>query len=233
MENITHPYDYDKNRHMNFLTEQLAKAEAQINVLRDLLTRTKQAHEAEVIDFYMVEVNEDESAKSFRGFSITERYYISLRAVLYELNILLERQMQLLTLEAWMFSNRPKDKVNYEDTGIDTDIIIDDSKRYELISDLKWAELVKLFEGYYHIKLEEINLYKEVIQVRKIVNSLKHADGRKDTRKQPPPASLLELFDTTYMIEHDLVAKSIENLHGFLSAAYEFVLKQKSSVGLK
>ncbi len=43
--------------------------------------------------------------------------------------------MQLLTLEAWMFSNRQKDKVNYEDTGIDTDIIIDHSKGYELISD--------------------------------------------------------------------------------------------------
>ncbi len=49
MENSTsYSYNYDKHQHMKFLTKQLAEASAQINVLRDLFTRTKQTHEAEV-----------------------------------------------------------------------------------------------------------------------------------------------------------------------------------------
>jgi hypothetical protein len=121
-------------------------------------------------------------------FNPMQQEKIAIKAVFYEINALVEWELQNLASEAYHNSNRitktPKSLL---------DVPMDQISRIKLIWDLPFREICRLIEEHYEIKLCEAPGFNEIQGMRNTVNAFKHRKGFKDFRKDPK-GKLLEEF---------------------------------------
>ena len=108
------------------------------------------------------------------------RQEIAARAVYYELNALIEHELQRSAHLAWLESDRhlgPK--------GFDlNDLSVVSVESLKMTQDVPFGKITKLIESKYGIRLRELEGGNDFFKMRQIVNAFKHRDGLVDFRKQ-------------------------------------------------
>lgn len=114
-------------------------------------------------------------------FHPLETEAIAIRAVLYEINALIESVFHTVASEAYFSHQKYKNK---KETLGDISSLNEISK-IKFVSDLPFGEICNLIEKYYSVKLGDLPSRKYLQFVRQTVNSFKHNNGFKDFRKNP------------------------------------------------
>ena len=122
---------------------------------------------------------------------------IACKATLGELNALFE--WELYNIAIVPFSKAKK---------------VSEGSKLKLVSDLPVGKIIELIEGYYQIKLDDIDSYDDMMDIRNKVNSFKHRKGfkhpLKDRCKVIPEKFALSTTDTFKSI--DVVRKFVKDL---------------------
>jgi hypothetical protein len=101
---------------------------------------------------------------------------IASRAVLYELNALVESQLHAIARPLWLRSVYHKGPKHIQDLS---SITTESLKTLKMVSDLPMKEIITLIEMRYNITLDSIDGWSAFIELRSKVNAFKHRDGRK------------------------------------------------------
>ena len=127
------------------------------------------------------------------------REEITLRAIYYELNALIERNLQEFAQEAyWKSQKYPCSIKSIWDIKEKNDI-----RKLKLISDLKIDEIRQLLEGYCNISLNEMNHFGIIVKIREIANSFKHRNGFKDFRRDLKAGLRVNISDKHELTRED------------------------------
>lgn len=154
----------------------------ELNAIRDFLSKTLEGVDAE-----KAIICEREEAGEFRGldefsnalFDPVEREAIAIRAVLYEINALIEWELHHVALEAYHNSAKyAKTSKSFVDVSS-----LNEVSRIKLVSDLPFGEIYKLIEEYYEINLSDLPSFSQFQLIRQSVNAFKHRKGYKDFRR--------------------------------------------------
>jgi len=141
------------------------------------------------VDSEIAIICEQEDAGKFRNgiddfanalFVPMKQEEIAIKAVFYEINALVEWQLQNLAVEAYGNSDRHMKTPKF--LG---DVPADQIHRIKFVSDLPFGEICRLIEKYYQIQLCDVPSFNEIQIVRNTVNDFKHRKGFKDSRKDP------------------------------------------------
>lgn len=116
---------------------------------------------------------------------------IAVRAVLYEVNALIEWEVGHLAVEGYRESLRHATKPK-----VLSDVPTGKASSVKAVYELPFGHICSIIEQYYQIKLADIPGSAEVQRVRQAVNAFKHRKGFKDYRKDPA-AKPLERFEPT------------------------------------
>jgi hypothetical protein len=143
------------------------------------------------------------------------------RAVAYELVAIVEHRLHQLAHEPWLASPKfkgPKtiDAV-FDGRDLSGDALWDALTGLKEVSEEKFWPIRKLVEEHYAFRFENLDGWPELLELREIVNSLKHRRGAKNWkrhRKTGWPKNLLERDDPDF----DKAAKAIEDVRRVLIA---------------
>lgn len=108
------------------------------------------------------------------------RQEIATRAVHYELNALMERELQYSAYRPWLEStkHRGSKSLNWNK------LTLDSVRSLKMIQDLPFGEVVRLIEETFKIKIRDLAGGEVFLKMREVVNAFKHRDGLIDFRKQ-------------------------------------------------
>lgn len=121
-------------------------------------------------------IEEDEEANAFFWPQSSEE--IGIRAVIGELNALVEWELQNLAIEP--LAERKKVK---------------NSKLSKSVRDISRGELRRLIETHYQIKFNDLSGFEEVEEIRRTINAYKHRKGFKDLHRDTDWTRFPEKFD--------------------------------------
>jgi hypothetical protein len=125
---------------------------------------------------------EDEDEFDNALYSPLTRQEIAARAVYYEINALIERELQHSAHRSWLKSAKYRGPKQ-----LDFDALTLESVRsLKLISDLSFGDIVKLIEEDHKVKITGLDGGEEFLKMREMVNAFKHRDGLINFRKQNP-----------------------------------------------
>jgi len=110
------------------------------------------------------------------------RQEIAARAVYYELNALIERELQHSAHRPWLESAKHPGSKSLDWNRLTVDSV----RSLKMIEDLPYREVVKLVEDAYDIRIRDLDSGNAVLKMREVVNAFKHRDGLVDFRKQEP-----------------------------------------------
>ena len=153
----------------------------ELDAIKHFLTNT-----LEGVDTQIAHVFRQEEAGEFEAhlddfsnalFSPLEQEAIAIRAVLYEINALVEWELLGIANDAYV---SPGDK----DSGI------------LFTKDASIGKVCQLIEKHYQIALSDVPGWNEVQRTRQTVNAFKHSKGFKDCRRDPE-AKVLDRFEPT------------------------------------
>lgn len=108
------------------------------------------------------------------------RQEIAARAVYYELNALIEHELQRSAHLAWLESNRHPDAKGF-DLNDRSAVSVESLK---MIQDVPFGKITKLIESKYGIRLQDLEGGNDFFKMHQMVNAFKHRDGLVDFRKQ-------------------------------------------------
>lgn len=111
---------------------------------------------------------------------IYSRQQIAARAVYYEINALVERELREAASEAWYESRHRGPKTIYECVEQGREL-----RALKRVEDLPFPEVIKLVEGRFAVQLSGLPGWKEFQDIRDAVNAFKHRQGFVDWRKRP------------------------------------------------
>lgn len=136
----------------------------------------------------------------------------SARAVLFETNVIIERELYEIAHKAWLESpdgneNKILDLENFN---------IFEVKNLKMIQDLKMKQIIQLIENFFKIKVKDLDCYKEIFEIREIVNSIKHRQGFKDFRKKPLNVGIAE----KHPIDIDSAYQAIDHTKYFIQSLW-------------
>ena len=135
---------------------------------------------------------------------------IAIRATLYELNALVEWELQHLAIEPYKYASRYAGKPKF----------IGDAppNRLKLVSDLSRGEIRQLIENHYKVDFDELPGSSEVDRVRRAVNAFKHRKGFKDFRRD-----CWSHFPERFELNRDEAYRAIEATRKFLGALWKHI----------
>jgi hypothetical protein len=108
------------------------------------------------------------------------RQEIAARAVYYELNALIEHELQVSAHLPWLESDKHRGP-----KGLDlNDLTVEAVESLKMIQDLPFPQITKLIEAKYSITLRELEGGEAFFKLREMVNAFKHRDRLVDFRKQ-------------------------------------------------
>jgi hypothetical protein len=147
------------------------------------------------------------------------RQEIATRAIYYELNAIIERELQKSAHHPWLKSNKhdgPK--------GLDLNNLTSKSIRsLKMIEDLPYREVVKLIEKEYRIKLQSLEGGEAFLKMRTMVNAFKHRNGLIDFRNLP----LKDFkFPEHYQADIDRAYEFIDTSFAFITALWQATDRQ-------
>ncbi len=156
--------------------------EIQISLLRSFLDDARRSVGKDIAR--IENQNEKGRYKSFEDYERAldapiYKLFLSSRAVAYELSALVERTFHQFASRAWRESKKyqgPKhimDLPNIDEKNL---------RQIKMVSDLPFSKVIQLIERYYDFNLSDIEGWKDVGDLREIVNSFKHRDGFKHPR---------------------------------------------------
>jgi len=140
------------------------------------------------------------------------RQEIAARAVYYEINALIEKELQQSATPAWLESDKytgPKRLVECRDPAPEA------LRDIRTIEDLRFGEILKLIKKKYGVDVRDLEGAQVVFRVREIVNNFKHRDGVVDFRKTEDPLRNMLRFE-----RHRV---DIEEAYDALDGAYRFI----------
>ena len=137
--------------------------------------------------------DEDDFDNALFGPFMTEE--IALRAVLHELNSLVESELQSLASEPF---HRRNPSPNW--------------LKDRQVHDLHYPELKKLIESHYAVRLDDLPGSGEIEEIRRKINAFKHRAGFKDPRK-----------DKDWKTLGDKVKLDREEAHLYLQSVSDFL----------
>ena len=154
------------------------------------------------------------------------------RAVAYELVAIVEHRLHQLASEPWLTNSTFKGPKRVDDIpgwkDLSGDSLWDAVTRLKEVSRVPFTgnpqgrDICTLIQEHYAFRFEDLNGWPELLELREIVNSLKHQRGWKSLkrhRKTGWPKNLLERDDLGF----DKAAKAIEDVRRFL-IALEYVV---------
>lgn len=187
----------------------------ELEAIKNFLSKTLEAVDSEKAD-----ICEREEAGEFHDglddfsnamFLPLEHEAIAIRAVLYEINALVEWELGSLAVDSYRESPRHATKPKFL-----CDVPIGEASSVKLVYDLPIGELYRLIEQYYQIKLSDIPGFAEVHRVRQAVNAFKHRKSFKDHRKDLG-SKPLERFEPTRANAYE----AIDGARSFLRALWK------------
>ena len=147
------------------------------------------------------------------------RMEITIRAVFYELNAIVDHELQRVAHTPWVKSDRFKGPKTIPD------ITSGKIKDLKMISDrdITYGQIISLIEGYYHVRIEKLTCYKDIVKIRKKVNSFKHSKGLADFRNDK--SEKLQ-YPHYYEIETKEAYDAIEHVRKFIKALREKTIQE-------
>ncbi len=134
---------------------------------------------------------------------------IAIRAVYYELNALIESELQHLAVD---IANKDKD-VSQEVSRL---VCCIKSGR-KLVWDLKISDLQRIIESHYKVQLDDLRGSKKAKKIRQIVNAYKHREGVQDPRKDKKG---IRAFPQWYKLERKQAFQAINSVGDFFRALW-------------
>lgn len=188
----------------------------EIQAIKDFLTKTLEA-----VDVEIKTICKQEEAGQFTGiddfsnalFFPLEREAITIRAVFYELNALVEWELKNVASVAYQDSTKFKPPKSFADISSP-----DEVSRIRTVYDLQLNQICELIEDYYKIKISMLSDFEQVQFVRQSINAFKHRKGFKDFRRDKG-AELLEQL----RLNRENAYQAIESSRGFLKALWQAV----------
>jgi hypothetical protein len=188
----------------------------ELEAIKKFLSKNLEAVDAEIaIICEKKERGEFQELDDFSNalFIPMQREAIAVKAVLYEINALVEWSLCGLALEA--YRNSPRHATTPKFLG---DVPPEEASRIKFVYDLPIGEVHHLIERYYEIDLSNMPGFTEVEYIRKAVNAFKHRKGFKDFRRDPGVKSLAgEKFQMT----REDAYRAIDEAKAFLRALWK------------
>ena len=140
------------------------------------------------------------------------RYQIGMRAVMHELNSLIETEVYEAAYVPWKKSNKYKGPKSINDLG---EFKLKSMSKIRMVNDINFVEAIELIEKYYVIKFNNVECWKDVQEIRSYVNAFKHRKGRKHFREIDWEKDGLH-FPQQYELDKNKIISSITNSEVFL-----------------
>jgi hypothetical protein len=141
-------------------------------------------------------------------FYSLETEAIAIKAVFYEINALIENELQGISLEA--YSEHPK----YIKKRLLPDITsIEEISKVRFINELQYNEICVLIEEYYGLALKDLPSFEYAQFIRQSVNLFKHNNGFKSIRQ-----CINSKFQDKLELKRDDAYKAISEARIFLVA---------------
>ena len=175
----------------------------ELYAIKNFLSKTLKSVDAETIIICKQEEDgEFRDADDFENalFAPMEQEAIAIRAVLYEINALIESELCYLAIEA--YHNSTQHSTNPKCLGT--------------VCDLPMGKVRQLIEQHHNINLSNLPDSTEVKQIRQTVNAFKHRKGFKDSRRGDPKSNVGEKYQPT----RDNAYQAIDTARVFLWALY-------------
>jgi hypothetical protein len=142
------------------------------------------------------------------------RQEIAARAVYYELNALIEHELQVSAHLPWLESDKHRGP-----KGLDlTNLTMQAVESLRMIEDLPLSSITKLIESKYSITLRELEGGEAFFKMRQLVNAFKHRHGLIDFRKQ---AAQYIRFPQYHQPEIEEAFTAIRNADSFVLALWQ------------
>lgn len=141
------------------------------------------------------------------------RQELAARAVYYELNALIEHELQVSAHVPWLESDRHRGP-----KGLDLDnLTVKAFESLKMIQDVPFSDITRLIESKYGITLRELEGGEAFFKMRQMVNAFKHRDGLVDSRKQ---SDQYIRFPQYHQPEIDEAFAALTNADAFVSALW-------------
>lgn len=142
------------------------------------------------------------------------RQEIAARAVFYELNALIEHELQESAHLPWLESDKHRGP-----KGLDlTNLTVEAVQSLKMIEDVPFSNITKLIESKYSIALAELEGGEAFFKMRQMVNAFKHRHGLVDFRKQ---AAQYIRFPSYHQPEVEEAYAAIANADSFVLALWQ------------
>jgi hypothetical protein len=170
----------------------LINLEIELDTIKDFFNKVSESVDAQTTAAFKLE-----KAGKLYGFddlsnelsSPLEQEAIAIRAVYYELNALIEWELQSIALNAYFNSDKyKKHKKSFSEIKS-----LDEIKKVKLLYDLAFSDICELIEDYHQIHLSNIPKFENIQIIRQSVNAFKHRKGFKDIRRDKE-AKILDKF---------------------------------------
>lgn len=140
------------------------------------------------------------------------RYQIGMRAVMHELNSLIETEIYEFAYVPWKKSRRHKGPKSIDDLG---DLKLRSMYKIRMVNDIGFVKAIELIEDHHGIKFDDLAHWKEVQAIRRSVNAFKHRKGRKHYKEIDWQKEGLH-FPQQYELDRNKILKAMENSEKFL-----------------
>jgi hypothetical protein len=142
------------------------------------------------------------------------RQEIAARAVYYELNALIEHELQVSAHLPWLESDKHRGP-----KGLDlNNLTVKAVESLKMIQDVSFSSITRLIESKYSIKLRELEGGEAFFKMRQMVNAFKHRNGLVDFRKQ---ADQYLRFPQYHQPEIEEAFAAINNADAFVLALWQ------------
>lgn len=157
------------------------------------------------------ELGEFEDADDFDNalYPPSTRQEMTARAVYYEVNALVKRELQTSAHSVWLKSAKHRGPKHLDFNALTPEAI----RSLKLVSDLSFGDTVRLIEEEHQIKIKDLEGGADFLKMREMVNAFKHRGGLIDFRKQDPK-------DINF-VEHYRV--DVEQAYAAIDRAYVFI----------
>lgn len=150
------------------------------------------------------------------------RLEIAFRAVLYEITVYIEHELQNAARKPWFASRKHKGPKSFMDLSKLTSQSL---RSLKAVTDLNIGQIKQLIEEYYRFKIDNLPSAKFIFEIREMVNAFKHAKGLKNFRKK----DLSKLFIPEYFEpEKQQAYDSIKHARKFIIGLWKATKQEPS-----
>jgi hypothetical protein len=154
------------------------------------------------------------------------RYEIGMKAVIYELNSLIESEIYEFAYVPWKESKKNKGPKSIDELG---KFELKSMTKIKMVNDINIVEAIKLIESYYSLNFDDIEYWKDVRNMRKAVNAFKHRKGYKHFREIDWATKGLH-FPQKYELDMENVLITLEKSEIFLRSLDGKIRKSKELI---